>query len=144
MMQAVADVMPVSTELPGLITTSAITVALIQWVKNTKWIPFVNQHSSTVNRIVGWCAAFVTAAGLHYTWDAGTGTLTLTNLHLINILHAAGDTTKSYAFQWLIYKGIVQTPARDVAAVTEGVPARVVVPAGAVVAASEQGPKSGQ
>lgn len=141
MLQAIADAMPVSTELPSLITTSAITVAAIQWLKNTKLIPFINQHSSTVNRVVGWTAAFITAAGLHYTWDANTGTLTLTNLHLMSILHAAGDTTKSYAFQWLIYKGIVQTPARDVAAVTEGVPARVVVPVGAVVAAGEQGPK---
>ncbi len=143
LLQAAVDAMPVTTELPSLITTSAIAVAAIQWVKNTQWIPFVNQHSSTVNRIVGWGVAFITAAGLHYTWDATSGTLTLTNLHMMNILHAVGDTTKSYAFQWLIYKGVVQSPARDVAAVTEGVPARVVVPAGAVVAAAEQGPKGG-
>jgi len=139
----ISDVMPVSTELPGLITTSAMTVAIIQWLKNTKLVPFIDQHSSTLNRVVGWCAAFISAAGLHYTWDASTGTLTLMNIHVASIMHGAADVTKSYAFQWLIYKGIVQAPARDVAAVTEGVPAKVVVPAGAVVAAGEQGPKGG-
>src|SRR6185369_16482570 len=106
--------MPVSTELPGLITTSAMTVAIIQWLKNTKLVPFIDQHSSTLNRVVGWCAAFISAAGLHYTWDASTGTLTLLNIHVASIMHGAADVTKSYAFQWLIYKGIVQASAREV------------------------------
>ena len=46
LLQAVTDIMPVSTELPALISTSAMSVAIIQWLKNTKYVPFMDQHSA--------------------------------------------------------------------------------------------------
>lgn len=138
------DVMPVQTELPALITTSAMCVAVIQWLKNTKLVPFMDQHTAAINRTVAWMAAMISAAGIHYTWDAATATLTITGLHASTIIHAAADVTKNYAFQWLIYKGIVKGPAADVAAVQEGVPVAAVAPAGVVASAKEvQGKQAG-
>jgi hypothetical protein len=141
MMLQVSDVMPVSTELPALISTSAMSVAIIQWLKNTKYIPFMDQHSAGINRVVGWCSALASSAGIHYSYDAHVGTLTLTGLTAMAIFHAATDATKSYAFNWLIYNGLVKGRAADVAAVAErqaqGMPVKVAATPGVVAAAAE-------
>ncbi len=133
----VSDVMPVSTELPALISTSAMSVAIIQWLKNTKWVPFMDQHTAGINRLVGWGTAFISATGIHYTYDAHVGTLTLTGISAMAIMHAVLDATKSYSFNWLIYNGMVKGRAADVAAVAEGVPAKKVVSPGVAAAAAE-------
>lgn len=108
--------MPVTTELPTLLTASAMTVAVIEWMKNTKFIPFMSQHTAGINRLVSWLAALGTATGIHYQFDEHTGTLTLTGISLWVIVHALWDTTKSYAFNWMLYRGIVK-PAQAAASV---------------------------
>lgn len=134
----ISDVMPVSTELPALISTSAMSVAIIQWIKNTKYVPFVNQHTAGVNRLLGWGSAFCSAIGIHYSYDAHLGNLTITGLTLYAIVHAALDATKSYSFNWLIYNGMIKGRAADVAAVAEGVPATPVAQPGVIAAGVEQ------
>ncbi len=140
----ITDVMPVSTELPALISTSAMSVAIIQWLKNTKYVPFMDQHTAGINRLFGWGAAFCSAVGIHYTYDAHIGTLTLTGLTASAIVHAGLDATKSYSFNWLIYNGMVKGRAADVAAVAES-PKKVAVVAspGVVAAGKEMAPKEG-
>lgn len=135
LLQAV-DVMPVTTELPSLITTSAMTVAIIQWFKNTRLIPFMDEHTAAINRTVAWIAAFASAAGIHYTWDATTATIAISGLHPIVVLHAAGDVLKSYAFQWLVYKGVVkpQVATAQVAATLANVAPQAPVVTPVVVA----------
>ena len=133
--------MPVTTELPGLLTTSAMSVAVIQWLKNAKFIPFVTQHSTGINRALGWATALMSATGLHYKYDASNGTLILTGLTLTAIAHASYDTVQSYAFNWLIYNGLVKSRAADVAAVAEGVRTIPVAPPGVVTAGVEQATK---
>jgi hypothetical protein len=99
-------------EIVSSVTASAMAVAVIQWLKNTKWVPFINQYSSTLNRVLGWAIAAISAAGLHYNYESATGTLTLTGLTAATLTHSLWETTKSYALQWLIYKGIVKGPAQ--------------------------------
>lgn len=130
-----------SNEFLSTITASSMVVAVIQWLKNTKMIPFINQHSAKLNRTLSWAAAFISGAGLHYHYEASTGTLVLTGLTAAAFGHAIWDTAQSYALQWLIYKGIVKGPAADVAAVAEGVPVTSVVGPGAVVAGAEAASK---
>ena len=122
MMQILPDAM--SNELVSTVTASAMSVAIIQWMKNTKYIPFMNQHSSAFNRFVGWVAAFLSATGIHYSFNHDTGTLTLTGLTAVALGHTVWDTTKSYAFQWLTYRGIVvpATATTQVASTLANVP----------------------
>ena len=124
-------------ELLSTITASSMAVAIIQWLKNTKLVPFMNQNSAGLNRFVGWFAAFVSGAGLHYHYEASTGTLTLTGLTAAAIVHTGWDTVQSYAAQWLIYRGIVKQPAADVAAVAQGMPATITVSPGVAKAGLE-------
>lgn len=132
-----ADVVEMGREFLTVMTTSTLVVSAIQWLKNTKLVPFVNQHSSTINRILSWVAALLSGAGIHYNYEAATGTLTLTGLTLIAVVHAFGDTAQSYAAQSLIYRGLFKERAADVSAVKEGLPAKVVVSPGVKEAGEE-------
>jgi hypothetical protein len=93
-------------EVLDTVTASAMSVAIVQWLKNTKLIPFMDQHTTTINRIVAWVMAFLSATGIHYNFDHATGTLTLTGLTAMALFHTTGDTVKSYALQWLVYRGV--------------------------------------
>lgn len=119
------------------ITASTLAVSVIQWLKDTKYVPFINQHSASLNRTLSWAIAFCSGAGIHYTFNGDAGVLTVTGLSAGVIIHTATITCKQYAAQWLIYKGIVRGPAADVAAVKEGTRAVAVAPAGSIAAANE-------
>ena len=97
-----------TTELPALITTGGMAVAIIEWMKNSKVVPFMNAHTATMNRVVGWIAAFCGATGLHYKFDHTAGILTITGISAAVIGHTIYDTVQNYAFQWLVYKGVVK------------------------------------
>ena len=91
------------SEVLSTLSASAIAVGVIQYLKNVKWIPFMNQHSAGMNRFVGWAVAFASSLGLHFAYDHAAGTLTITGLTVAVIGHTAWDTIKSYAMQWLTY-----------------------------------------
>lgn len=99
------DVMPVSTELPALLSTSALTVAIIQWAKNSAlpWLGFVNHDSPGVSRTLAWIAAFISGVGIHYKYDPALGALTITGLTAATIVSAVVNMGKSYGFNWLVY-----------------------------------------
>ena len=84
LLQASTTVM--GNEVLDTLSASAISVAIIQWLKNTKLIPFMDQHTSGINRIVAWVMAFLAGTGIHYQFDHATGTLTLTGLTVATIL----------------------------------------------------------
>lgn len=130
-----------SSEILSTFTASAMVVSVIQWLKNTKWVPFVNQHSAGLNRVLSWLAAFVSGVGIHYHYDATVGALTITGLTAGAIVHTGWDATQQYAAQWLIYRGILKSRASDVTAVAEGIPATVVISPGVAKAAVDEAKK---
>ncbi len=128
-------------DLLSTLTASTLTVSIIQWLKTSKWLPFVNQHSAGLNRTLGWLSAFATGAGIHWTFNHDAGVLTITGLSAGIIIHTATITAKQYAVQWLIYKGIVKEPAANVAAVAEGLHPVPVASPGIIAAGQEQAEK---
>jgi len=132
-------------DLLSTLTASTLTVSIIQWLKATKLVPFINQHSAGLNRTLGWVSAFATGAGIHYTFNHDAGVLTITGLSAGVIIHTATVTAKQYAVQWLIYKGVVKGPAETVSAIAEGIvrPVPVASP-GAIAAGIEQAQASTQ
>lgn len=102
-MLLVTDVMPVSTELPAIISTSALSVAIIQWMKGSKLFTFINHDTPGMNRALCWIAAFISGVGIHYNYDPALGALTITGLTFSSIVSAGMQSAKSYAFNWLIY-----------------------------------------
>lgn len=126
------------------LTASTLTVSIIQWLKTTKWVPFINQHSASVNRALGWLGAFATGTGIHYTFNHDAGVLTITGLSAGIIIHTATVTAKQWAFQLLIYKGIFKGPAETVTAIAEGIHPVPVASPGAIAAGAEQAKEGGK
>lgn len=89
------------------ITAAGLIVMLVQWVKNTKYIPWVNNHSAAITRIISWGAAFFTALGVHYIYDKEAGTLLFTGLGFTAILASLWHWASSVVAQELIYRGVV-------------------------------------
>lgn len=95
-------------EILSTITASTLAVSVIQWLKNTKLIPFVNEHSTGLNRFLGWVMAFIAGTGIHYTFNGETGVLQITGLTAGVIMHSVTVTCKQYAVQWLVYRGVLK------------------------------------
>jgi hypothetical protein len=93
------------------VTVSAVVVMLVQWAKNSTWVPFLQKHTDALNRLVAWGAAALTALGLHLVYDSTAHTLTISGLALASILHGGWDWIKSIAVQELIYKGVFKADA---------------------------------
>ena len=106
--------MPVSTELPALISTSALSVAIIQWMKNSALpgLGFVNHNSAGINRTLAWLAAIISGVGIHYHYDPALGALTITGLTATALLSTGLNSAKSYAFNWLIYNTTLKKSAQ--------------------------------
>ncbi len=137
LLQAIVDnPMPVATELPALISTSALTVSIIQWMKNSNLPIFkaISQESAGLNRALAWLISLAAGIGIHYHYDPALGALTITGLTGSAIIAAAINATKSYGFTWLTYNVAIKSRAADVAAVASGVPVTPVAGPGAVKA----------
>lgn len=87
------------------VTLSAVVVVIIQWLKNSPWFPWLNAQSEKAKHVAAVLGALLTAVGVHYTYDASIGTLTITGLTLAGVGHGAWHVLQSYAFQETLYKG---------------------------------------
>lgn len=94
--------------LTSQLTTAYMISALLQWLKNKPWFPFTNINTAALNRATAMALAFITAVGLHYTFDAEGGVLTITGLTVANIAHTAWASVQQYALQQGVYKGLVK------------------------------------
>lgn len=97
-----------TNELLSTLTGATMVVSIIEWVKNTKVVPFINRNSTALNRVVSWVGAFLAGTGIHYTFNQDAGVLTISGLSAGVIFHTALITTKQYALQWMLYRGVVK------------------------------------
>ena len=105
---------PTASALGSQITLSALSVALIQWLKNSPLMPFMHAGTNWLNRIVSVLLGAAAAVGVHISWAAatatpGTYTLTVTGVTLASISLMAWGIVKSVAFNELIYRGTVKS-----------------------------------
>lgn len=104
-----------------IITTSAVSVWLIQQLKKSKWFALLTPSSTTMNRLASIVGALLSATGIHLAFNAGT--LTITGLTLATAVPALIAWFKSFVMNELIYMG-VQTKQQAVATgQTVGAPA---------------------
>jgi len=102
-------------------TLSAISVVFIQWLKKSSWFPWLSDESSKVSlRIVSGLTAFATAAGLHWTYNDGT--LTITGLTLMAVATALWAWLKQMVFNELIFQGAVKAPGNAAVAASVATP----------------------
>lgn len=88
--------------LGGTITASAVSVFLINALKNARWFPLLQKESVAAGRIFGILFAAASALGIHAAFTGGT--LTITGLTLTGVLGAGWLWLKSFALQEWIYQ----------------------------------------
>jgi hypothetical protein len=64
------------------VTMSGITVALIQWVKGSKYFPWITKEKIWLLRSFSALSAAGASFGIHYTWTTTDHTLQITGLTL--------------------------------------------------------------
>lgn len=112
------------------ITTAAVAVGLIQWLKHSKWFPWITQQRSRVMRIIALVTAGVGAVGIHYTWDPSARVLAFAVPTFGAILAAGVAYVKSFALQELAYQATKPTSfAELVKSVAEAIKGTAAAPA---------------
>lgn len=114
------------------LSTSAVIVQLIEWMKESKWFPWFGHANAWANRAVALFFAFIAGIGLGWMYDPTSGILTVTGLQPSHIFNTLWSTFASYGTQYLIYKAVIrkgdpgQLPAA-VAVAKPGVPTPVEI-----------------
>jgi len=94
--------------LHATLAANAVSVFLIEKLKAAKNIPWIHQHSSQLNRMVAIATSGLAAVGVHFTFNAGDGTLLITGISMAGIVGAAWHWVQSFALQEVMYQGTVK------------------------------------
>jgi hypothetical protein len=86
-------------------TLGMIGAGVLQYLKNAKFVPFIDQHSQAINHFVLLLTSAAGALGVHTAWSAGTHTLTITGLSAAGIASAVWVWAKQWTVQYLVHQG---------------------------------------
>ncbi len=86
------------------LTIGLLGAGFLQWLKYTKWIPFVTANSGKINHLVLLLTSAGGALGIHSVWTAGGGgTITIPSLAVMGA--GVWIWMKQWAVQYLVHKG---------------------------------------
>ena len=94
------------------VTYSTIVVMVLQWLKKTRFAPFITFETDAMNKCVSALLAAFVAVGIHAQYDSDAHTLMITGLTLSAFFHGLWHWLQSFAFQELIYKGAIKPTAQ--------------------------------
>lgn len=97
----------------SLVMAYLVTVGMQLW-KKSGVAGLSEDHSRIAKRVVAWLVAAASAAGIHASFDASSGVLTITGLLWTSIFESVGEIVRQYVAQQVMYHGVVQkmdTPA---------------------------------
>ena len=95
--------MDTSSELTAHLTTGAVIVYMLQWLKASGWCPWVTGDTKALNRTLSAMAAIVAAVGINWTYTATDGTLVITGVTLHAVLTGGYEVMKQFCVQQLIF-----------------------------------------
>lgn len=103
---------PTTNAFATQVTVSGIVVALLQWLKNSKWFPWLSAESAKVNTVVAALAAAAGAIGVHLAWNQGaipgSYMLEVTGLTLMGVLGGVWAWLKMFVYQQIIFRATVK------------------------------------
>ena len=89
----------------NMMGAAAVIPYLIEGVKKSSWFPWLTTETERLNRLLGIAVALAVTAGLTYTWEPTTRTLTMQ----IPTLWQAGQTFWHAAVQWGLQQYVYKT-----------------------------------
>lgn len=86
----------------------------LEWIKRKPWLNAILSEQTTwkAQRIIGVLVACASALGIHFAFDATTGTLTITGLVVGSILEFGKDVLRQFIVQEMSYKVMYRGPDR--------------------------------
>lgn len=94
------------SELTAHLTTGAVAVYFIQWLKGQGWCPWLADHTGAANRIVSLGAAVIAVMGISFSYDPSVGG----DIHipaLSVLLNGAWEVVKQFTTQQILWDGVV-------------------------------------
>jgi hypothetical protein len=114
------------------IGTAGVSVALINWLKNSSYFPWITQEKSRVMRAVALVTAAIGTIGIAYTWEPTGRVLSFTIPTFGAVLAGASAYIKSFVVQELTYQ---MTKRPNIADIAKAVISAINPQAGPVVGA---------
>lgn len=95
---------------PTVITMlfSLVTPLIIQWVKSNPWIPFINENTGTINRILSILTAIGNTVGVSFVYDAEAKTMLVRGFDFNNIVVLAVTAFLAWLVQQLMYRQTIE------------------------------------
>jgi len=90
------------------LTSAAIVVYALQWLKRSTFFSFITADTKTLNRFASGTLALASAFGIHAAYDAHGGVLTVTGLTTAGVLHGIWHWANQFAAQQVIYDSVAQ------------------------------------
>ena len=115
------------------LTSSGITVFLMQKLKNAKWFPLLQHGSATMSRIFSAIAAAAVAVGINYTWNPQTRGLLITIPTVSALLLGAWHWVNQFALNEMVYQTTVNKVSITTQPVGEPTIPAKVTPEGKIV-----------
>lgn len=79
----------------------------LQWLKGSRFFPWITAETQTLNRWAGAVVAFCASVGVLVSFDHATGVLTISGLTAVNLGHVAWRFAQQWLLQQAAYKGVV-------------------------------------
>lgn len=91
------------------VTSAAMSVAFINWLKSSSWFPWITQEKVKVLRYVAFVTAAIGAIGIHYTWNPAARVLSFDIPTIASMFGLGVAYVKSFAMQELTYQATKKT-----------------------------------
>src|SRR5271154_122654 len=98
------ETVPESLHFGTQITAGAMSVFVIQKLKDWSALPWISHYTPMVNRLVAIVSAFLTAIGIHMAYSSVDHTLVISGLSLSGVLGMMWVWVKQFALQEYVYQ----------------------------------------
>lgn len=89
-----------------------VVVYLMEMVKRLRVVPWITQETRRLNRVLALVVAAAAAIGIHFSFDASAGVLTVSGLTLQGVLHGLYEFAKQAAMQQFAYDVAIEPKRR--------------------------------
>ena len=91
------------------ITTAAVSVAFIQWLKRSSWFPWFTAEKAKLARVIAFVTAGIGTIGIAWAWDPATRSISFHIPTLAVMFGMAIAYAKSFIMQELTYQATKPT-----------------------------------
>ena len=109
--------------LPIQLTAGLVLVFFQNWLKQSKWFSLITYETTRANHLFAIALAVLATVGIHFTWVASAGSLTITGLNW----SAMAAAFWPYLQQYIVTKTAYVALRSNLNPATAQVPSAVVV-----------------